>query len=56
MDDAAEELSTSFTKAYEGTLRPFHSMLIRPIFAVRGVLPFLPPSLLVVDFFFYSWP
>ena len=30
-----EELAESFTKAYEGTLRPHHNMLIRPIFAVR---------------------
>lgn len=30
-----EELSVSFTKGYEGTLRPHHGMMVRPIFAVR---------------------
>ena len=30
-----EELSMSFTKGYEGTLRQYHGMLVRPIFAVR---------------------
>ncbi|KAG0332327.1 hypothetical protein BG000_010117 [Podila horticola] len=29
-----EELSVSFTKGYEGTLRPHHGMLVRPIFAM----------------------
>ncbi|KAF9973321.1 hypothetical protein BGZ73_003433 [Actinomortierella ambigua] len=29
----AEELSASFTKGYENTLRPHHGMLVRPIFA-----------------------
>lgn len=29
-----EELSTSFTKAYEGSLKKFHGMMVRPIFAV----------------------
>lgn len=29
-----EELSASFTKAYEGSLRKFHGMMVRPIFAV----------------------
>ncbi|KAF9581081.1 hypothetical protein BGW38_002030 [Lunasporangiospora selenospora] len=28
-----EELSVSFTKGYEGTLRPHHGMFIRPIFS-----------------------
>lgn len=30
-----EELSVSFTKGYEGTLRQYHGMLVRPVFAVR---------------------
>ncbi|KAG0039139.1 hypothetical protein BGZ82_009494 [Podila clonocystis] len=30
----SEELSASFTKGYEGTLRPHHGMLVRPIFAM----------------------
>lgn len=30
-----EELSVSFTKGYEATLRQYHGMLVRPIFAVR---------------------
>ncbi|KAF9312878.1 hypothetical protein BG003_005829 [Podila horticola] len=32
--NATEELSVSFTKGYEGTLRPHHGMLVRPIFAM----------------------
>ncbi|KAF9304087.1 hypothetical protein BGZ74_002405 [Mortierella antarctica] len=28
------ELSASFTKGYEGTLRPHHGMLVRPIFTM----------------------
>lgn len=36
--NATEELSVSFTKGYEGTLRPHHGMLVRPIFAVRFLL------------------
>ncbi|KAJ1985758.1 hypothetical protein H4R33_003796 [Dimargaris cristalligena] len=34
IDDAAEELSVSFTAAYGETLRQFHGMLVRPIFAM----------------------
>lgn len=30
-----EELSVSFTKGYEKTLRNYHGMLVRPVFAVR---------------------
>ncbi|KAF8932446.1 glycolipid transfer protein domain-containing protein [Dissophora ornata] len=30
----SEELSVSFTKGYEGTLRQFHGMLVRPVFAL----------------------
>ncbi|ORZ16325.1 glycolipid transfer protein domain-containing protein [Absidia repens] len=32
--DQAEELTVSFTKAYEATLRKFHGMLVRPVFAL----------------------
>ncbi|BFZ59422.1 hypothetical protein YB2330_000431 [Saitoella coloradoensis] len=34
VNNSAEELSTSFTKAYENTLRKHHSMLIRPVFSL----------------------
>lgn len=30
-----EELSVSFTKAYEETLKKHHSFVVKPIFAVR---------------------
>ncbi|KAF8938026.1 hypothetical protein BGZ47_008759 [Haplosporangium gracile] len=30
----SEELSVSFTKGYEGTLRQYHGMLVRPVFAM----------------------
>ncbi|KAF9431511.1 hypothetical protein BGZ76_000213 [Entomortierella beljakovae] len=29
-----EELSVSFTKGYEGTLRQYHGMLVRPVFSM----------------------
>ena len=32
--ESDEELSVSFTKAYEVTLRPHHSFVVRPIFGV----------------------
>ncbi|KAG0232746.1 glycolipid transfer protein domain-containing protein [Mortierella sp. GBAus27b] len=32
--NATEELSVSFTKGYENTLRPHHGMLVRPIFTM----------------------
>jgi hypothetical protein len=34
MDNSEEELNTSFTKAYEATLKKHHNMLIRPVFSV----------------------
>ncbi|CAO3610706.1 unnamed protein product [Mucor fragilis] len=34
MDNPAEELNTSFTKAYEATLRKHHNMLVRPVFSL----------------------
>ncbi|KAJ1498823.1 hypothetical protein HMI54_012347, partial [Coelomomyces lativittatus] len=34
LDHPEIELSTSFTKAYEETLKPFHSFVIRPIFSM----------------------
>ncbi len=40
LSNPAEELSVSFTKGYEGSLKKFHGMMIRPVFAVsreRGV-------------------
>lgn len=35
VDHPSEELSASFTQAYEETLRKHHSMLVRPLFSVR---------------------
>ncbi|KAJ9125601.1 hypothetical protein QFC22_000563 [Naganishia vaughanmartiniae] len=32
--DKSEELSVSFQKAYEGSLRPHHGMMVRPLFAL----------------------
>lgn len=34
LDNQNEELATSFTKAYEQTLRKHHSILVRPVFTV----------------------
>lgn len=34
IDNPTEELSVSFTKAYEGTLRQYHSFVVRPVFSV----------------------
>ncbi|KAG2201883.1 hypothetical protein INT46_006693 [Mucor plumbeus] len=34
MDNPAEELNISFTKAYEQTLRKNHNMLVRPVFSL----------------------
>ncbi|KAL7308564.1 hypothetical protein PS15m_011752 [Mucor circinelloides] len=34
MDNPAEELNVSFTKAYESTLRKHHNMLVRPVFSL----------------------
>jgi hypothetical protein len=34
MENSEEELNTSFTKAYEATLRKHHNMLVRPVFSV----------------------
>lgn len=35
IENPAEELNVSFTKAYEATLRKHHGMMVRPVFAVR---------------------
>lgn len=34
LTNAAEELSVSFTKGYEGSLKKFHGMMVRPVFSV----------------------
>ncbi|KAI9218716.1 glycolipid transfer protein domain-containing protein [Blastocladiella britannica] len=34
VSDPSEELTVSFTKAYEVTLKQYHSMLVRPIFSL----------------------
>ncbi|KAJ9125352.1 hypothetical protein QFC22_000312 [Naganishia vaughanmartiniae] len=41
MADQKEELSTSMTKAYERTLRPYHGFMIRPLFRLAmNVCPY----------------
>lgn len=35
IENPSEELSISFTNAYEKTLRKYHSIVVRPIFTVR---------------------
>jgi len=35
IQNPSEELSISFTNAYEKTLRKYHSIVVRPIFTVR---------------------
>lgn len=32
--DGQKELAAAFTTSYEKTLKPFHSFLVRPVFAV----------------------
>ncbi|WVR03340.1 hypothetical protein IAU60_000331 [Kwoniella sp. DSM 27419] len=32
VDNPSEELSASFTKGYEGSLKKFHGMMVRPVF------------------------
>lgn len=39
--DKSEELTVSFTKAYEATLKKFHSFVVKPLFSVRA-LPVVP--------------
>ncbi|CAO3653084.1 unnamed protein product [Cunninghamella blakesleeana] len=34
INDPAQELNESFTKAYEGTLKKYHSFVVRPVFAL----------------------
>ncbi|KAJ8657477.1 hypothetical protein O0I10_006779 [Lichtheimia ornata] len=34
IENPEEELNTSFTKAYEATLRKHHNMMVRPVFAL----------------------
>ncbi len=34
-----EELSASFTKGYEGSLKKYHGMMVRPIFYVGFAFP-----------------
>jgi len=38
VDDPKEEFTTSFTKAYDVTLKKYHGMMVRPIFYVRRVM------------------
>ena len=37
MANEKEELSTSMTKAYDRTLKPYHGFMIRPLFKVSQV-------------------
>ena len=34
LENETEELSVSFTQSYEGTLKRFHSWVVKPVFAV----------------------
>lgn len=36
LDNPEEELSESFTKAYEQSLKKYHSFVVKPIFTVRA--------------------
>lgn len=38
LDNPTEELSASFTAAYENSLRKYHSIVVRPLFSVRVTL------------------
>lgn len=38
LDNPGEELVDSFTKAYNDTLKKFHSFVIKPLFAVSPLL------------------
>lgn len=40
--DKTEELSVSFSKSYEETLKKYHSFVVKPIFAVRPLSPPCP--------------
>lgn len=49
VDIVEEELSVSFTKAYEGSLKKYHGMMVRPVFYVsrarrRSLTPLTLPS------------
>lgn len=43
LTNKSEELSVSFTKAYEQTLKKYHGMMVRPIFYVRCLRDVLDP-------------
>ena len=38
-DNPSEELSVSFTKAYEGSLKQYHSFVVKPLFGVSTLHP-----------------
>lgn len=38
LDNPNEELTVSFTLAYDKTLRPHHSFIVRPLFTVSDTL------------------
>jgi hypothetical protein len=38
MNNEKEELSTSMSRAYDNSLRPFHGFLIRPVFKVSRLV------------------
>ena len=60
--NATKELSVSFTEAYGATLKPFHGILVRPVFTVCSINFFYNVFCLFVLFyiihkflFFSSW-
>jgi hypothetical protein len=38
LDNPNEELSASFTKGYEGSLKKYHGMMVRPVFYVSSAV------------------
>lgn len=51
--DSDEELSVSFTEAYGTTLKPFHGMLVRPVFSVCSVIFILSIMHTYIHIFIY---
>jgi hypothetical protein len=42
MQNEKEELSTSMSRAYDQSLRPFHGFMIRPLFKVSLIVHYEP--------------
>ena len=47
VNNPSEELSVSFTKGYEESLKKWHGMMVRPVFYVRLLDPVLLASISV---------